>query len=197
PMFVSYSQSISTPEYNPLDPDILMTQLLGTVKTKHQKDSISSLMQDVMERKSINFTNVRIGSKSNKPHFYDISNFSFNYAYNSSFEHNINYTHIKDETYRGGFIYTYQMKPKSITPLQKLPLLKNKDFRILRDFNFQPLPNLISFKTEMIRHYNEIKTRNLDDIGLLQAPPSVNKDFLWNRSYQLTWELTKGLKIDF
>lgn len=202
PMFVSLSQSFSTPEYNPLDPDILLSTELNTVKSKRQRDSIMNLVQDVITRKSLNFTNVKINRKGGTSHFWDISNFSLNYSFISSLEHNVNYDKNLDKTYRGGLNYTYQMKPKSIAPLQKIPILKNKDFRILKDFNFQPLPNLISFKTEMIRHYNEVHTRNLDELGggessLLPTPPAVNKDFLWNRNYQVGWDLTKSLKIDF
>lgn len=201
PMYVSYSKSISTPEYNPLDPDILLTSTLNNLSTQHQKDSVMSLVQDVIERKSISFTNVRINRINPKSHFWDLSNFSLNYSYSSSVEHNITWSQNKDETYRGGLNYTYNLKPKNIAPLEKLPLLKNNDFRIVRDLNFTPLPTLISFKTEMIRHYNEIDTRNLDELGtssnLLTAPASVNKDFLWNRNYQISWDLTKSIKLDF
>ena len=201
PMYVSFSQNFSTPEYNPLDPDILLTTALNNVNTKHKKDSIMSLVQDVTTRQSINFTNVKINRIGKNPHFYDLGNFSFNYSYTSSQEHNINWTNNLDETYKGGFSYLYKLKSISISPLQKLPILKNNDFRIFRDFNFQPLPSVISFKTDLIRHYNEIQTRNLDEIGgssnLLSAPPAVNKDFLWNRNYMIGWDLTKSLKIDF
>ena len=82
PMYVGYSKSVSNPKYNPTDPDITMKQSLSMAKTKAERDSIKSVAQDVVIRKSINFTNVKIDktSKSGKPKIYDPTNFALTYS---------------------------------------------------------------------------------------------------------------------
>ena len=61
PTYLSYSEGFSNPEYNPLDPDILFSTALSDPNmTAREKDSIRFISQDYIERKSINFTNVKI-----------------------------------------------------------------------------------------------------------------------------------------
>jgi cell surface protein SprA len=49
----------------------------------------------------------------------------------------------------------------------------------------------------MERDYQEIKLRNVyDDIDLI-IEPTVNKDFNWDRKYDMKWDLTKALKLDY
>ena len=59
PMYIGMSESIRNPQYNPLDPDILLSTSLQTLDNKQQKDSLKYIAQDYIKRNSINFTNVR------------------------------------------------------------------------------------------------------------------------------------------
>ena len=59
PMYIGRSQAIKNPQYNPLDPDILFTTSLKALDSKVEKDSLKNIAQDYVQRKSINFTNVR------------------------------------------------------------------------------------------------------------------------------------------
>ena len=58
-MYISRSESIKNPQYNPLDPDILLQESLEILPSTAQKDSLKNIVQDYVQRKSINFTNVR------------------------------------------------------------------------------------------------------------------------------------------
>ena len=92
PMYISVSESVENPQYNPLDPDILLSSSLDAYETKSEKDSIKQIVQDYTKIKSINFTNVRkeraVGQNNSK--VYDIENFTLSYAYNEVFSRNIN-----------------------------------------------------------------------------------------------------------
>ena len=59
PMYIGRSQTVKNPEYNPLDPDILLNESLQILDSKQEKDSLKNITQDYVKRKSINFTNVR------------------------------------------------------------------------------------------------------------------------------------------
>ena len=60
PLYAGYSKSVSNPQYNPLDPDILMKDALDHAQNGAEKDSIKKMSQDFITRKSINLTNVKI-----------------------------------------------------------------------------------------------------------------------------------------
>ncbi len=66
PMYYGYSKSTLKPKYNPLDPDIEMDQSLNRLDSNREKDSLLNLAQDVIERKSLNFTNVKIEPQKQK-----------------------------------------------------------------------------------------------------------------------------------
>ena len=55
PMHISSSEQISNPQYNPLDPDILLATSLQAMDNKVEKDSLKHIAQDYVKRNSINF----------------------------------------------------------------------------------------------------------------------------------------------
>ena len=196
PMYVGLSEIFINPEYNPLDPDILLKASLSNAKTQHERDSIKYYAQDYTRRKSLNFTNVKINKQKGKTHFYDISNWSLNYAYNESFQRNITTDHSIIKTFSGGLMYSFQGKPENVSPFQKISFLKGNSLRLIRDFNFNYLPTSLGFRTNMVRTYSETTLRDLNNPGY-HMDTTVNKDFLWNRYYDLGFDLTRSLKLNF
>jgi cell surface protein SprA len=196
PMYFGFSETFIDPQYNPLDPDIELSAALKNLKTKAEKDSVRRIVRDYTRRKSINFTNVKINKGEGKPHFYDISNLSFDYAYNETFQRNINTQHNIQKHFSGGLMYSYQFRPKNVAPFQKVKFLRGNAFKLVRDFNFNYIPTNISFRTDMSRTYNETLLRNLNNPNFV-IEPTVNKDFLWNRFYDVGFDLTKSLKLNY
>ena len=88
PFYGSYSQSVSTPQYDPYDLDIKLKQKLSQASSS-QKDSIRTNAVDFTSIKTLNFTNVR-KNKTNgkKPKIYDISNIDLSYSYTKTEAHN-------------------------------------------------------------------------------------------------------------
>ncbi len=198
PVYMGFSQSKSNPKYNPLDPDIKMKDALNAATTKSEKDSITYLAQDISTRKSINFTNVKVDktSKSGKPKVYDPANFSVTYSYNELLQRNVNVERNLDKNYRGLFSYNFNGRPEVIEPFKKSKKLNNNAFRLIKDFNFYPLPSQFSFRTDMWRHYNETQLRNIANPNMI-VQPTYNKDFQWNRYFDMRYNLTRSLDIDF
>jgi cell surface protein SprA len=54
----------------------------------------------------------------------------------------------------------------------------------------------MSFRTDLSRYYNEVKTRNINN-PYLRITPSFRKDFEWSRMYDLKYDVSRQLKIDF
>ena len=88
-------------------------------------------------------------------------------------------------------------RPKSLTPFKKAKGMKSPYLRFIKDFNFSLLPSRLAFRTDFDRTYNEIKLRNVYTDRDILLDSTVSKDFVWNRGYELNWDLTRSLKFDF
>ncbi len=198
PMYYGYSRSVRNPKYNPVEPDIELDRSLERADTQELKDSIKFISQDLVERKSINFTNVKLEPQTEKTkvHLWDPANFAVTYSYNEVYRRNINTEHNLDKTYRGMFSYNYSSRPKIVQPFNKVNFLKKGPLKLIGDFNFYPLPTQISFRTDLYRRYHEIQTRNITNPDFV-LPPTYEKDFLWNRFFDLRYDVSRSLKVDF
>jgi cell surface protein SprA len=68
---------------------------------------------------------------------------------------------------------------------------------LIREINFTPAPTMFGFSTDINRQYGENKIRNITGFSDVFVPVNYNKLFTWTRSYNLRWDLTKNLKVDF
>ena len=59
PLYVNVSNQVSTPQYDPAQPDVLLKQTLSSATSTKQRDSIQNAAEDYTVRKSFNLTNVR------------------------------------------------------------------------------------------------------------------------------------------
>lgn len=198
PMYVGYSQNASTPQFAPAEPDTPMDVYLEE-RSFDEKDSLLEISQKVTERKSLNFTNVRKEKTSEgKSHFYDVSNLSATYAYTEMKYRDYNTEYDYTKNYRGGLAYSFSSSPKSIEPFKKVGFVKkSKYLRLVKDFNFTLAPKTVAVRNEFDRMYGERKIRNLNSEATVSQPPFVNKAFNWNRQYNLSYDLSKAIKIDF
>jgi cell surface protein SprA len=173
-----------------------MKAALDALPNKHARDSLKALGQDYTRRNSINFTNVRVNTQHDKPHFWNLSNFTFNYVYYETFRRNVTTEKELEKNYTGGIIYDYNTISPNIKPFQKIKFLNKPAFLIIRDFNFNLKPQRISLRTDMARSYMEITRRNIDNPNMKQDA-QVNKNWLWGRNFDLQWDLASSLKFDF
>ncbi len=198
PMYYGYSRSTRNPKYNPLEPDIELDESLDRAENSNVRDSIKMISQDLVTRKSINFTNVKVEPQreQNKVRLWDPENFAVSYSYNEIFRRNIDTEYNLNKNYRGMFSYNYSSRPKLVQPFNKIGLLQKGPLKLLGDFNFYPLPTQISFRTDLSRRYHEIQARNVTNPEFI-LPATFEKDFLWNRFFDFRYDITRSLKLDF
>lgn len=198
PMHFDYSESHIVPEYNPLDPDIKLKEEVDSYSAEAEKDSIRRITREFVQRKSINFMNVRKNrTKKNKPpQLWDISNFNFSYAYSEIYMRNIDVEFDIQKAYNGGFGYNFTTSPKVIRPFAKIGLFSSDAFALIRDFNFYYLPKTLAFNTEMFRQINQRRFRNKSK-GLVKMQTYTMKKWDWNRNYELKFDLTQSISLDF
>ena len=202
PVYFGYSENMKTPEYNPLDPDILLKHTLNDPEiSKEEKDSIRRIVVDYTRRKSFNITNLKIEGdpeklKGKKKRFYHISNFSTSFSYNELYSRNIKTQYNIQRNYAGSFSYVFNNRPKAFEPFKKVKFLNKKAFRLIKDANFYMGPTMVSFRTDMVRKYQQSLVRDITQENSL-IEPTYKKDFTWNRNYDLKYSLTKNLKFEY
>ncbi|MBC7862171.1 MAG: cell surface protein SprA, partial [Bacteroidia bacterium] len=150
PLYVGISETNITPQFNPLDPDILLKPIIQNRDLdQHYRDSLKATTLDVTKRRSFNLTNVKKdkGKNSKGSHIYDVENFSATYSFAEVFKHNVNIEYNMSRNIRTGLNYNFQTTPKNFKPFgkSKSKLLNNKWMALVKEFNFYLLPSQIGF----------------------------------------------------
>lgn len=199
PVYASLNRTVSTPEYDPYNLDVKLSTEMALTKNKHLRDSIRNTARDVTTIKTLNFTNVRFGKPGLRPKLWSISNFDFTYSY-TKFEE-VNPVILKNDItkQRFGLGYTYNGQPKFITPFGRLIKNKSTWLTFLRDFNFNLNPSLIGFRADVNRQFGLYVPRivNSYDNKVEQVDTTYDKYFTFDRYYNLRWDLSRSLNLDF
>jgi cell surface protein SprA len=199
PMHYDYSETRIKPKYNPLDPDLILDEVIDSYDLEADKDQIKEATIDFTKRKNINFMNVRkdkVGAQT-KSRVYDIENFDISYSYSEIYHRNVDIEHDKQQNYMGGLGYTYSNAPKNVKPFEKIGFIANtKALQLIKDFNFYFLPKMFSFRTDMNRMYSTRKLRN-KSFGDVITRPTYNKTWDWNRMYDLKFDLASSLTFNY
>ena len=199
PLYLDYSREIGSPEYNPLNPDVLLYDDLATYRTADERDSVRQMTQRRKSATNLTFTNIhkdRVGKGALKQHFYDVENFSLSYAYSRERLSDEDVEHYKKDQHRGGFTYNYSLQPKEVKPFDKVKLFKHKNWKIIKDFNFYYLPKNLTFSTEIYRDFEETLLRNKSE-ALVIIKPTWYKQFTWQRNYGVNYDLARSFRIQY
>jgi len=199
PLYVSYSQNISSPKYDPTDTDIKLSESLDTYTTQEEKDSIKNMSNTTQKSTSWSLTNFKVDIHSKKKDmFYDPSNFSLSVSFNKQDQHSPEIEKDFTSDHKGSFNYAYNFNPKPWEPFKKIE--KVKKVKLLTEFNLYYLPQSWSFSTDMHRTFSNLKMRefNTSTSGEPYTQDlSFSKDFTWNRNFDFKYDLTKNLKFTF
>ncbi|MEZ4958433.1 MAG: cell surface protein SprA [Saprospiraceae bacterium] len=198
PFYFQYSNETRTPQFDPYDLDIeLKDKLNDNDLSSSQRDSIKRNAQYVTTIKSYNFTNVRKERTNTqaKPMPWDISNFSLTYAFDETNRRDPVIESDRVTRRRGALDYTYTRQVKYIEPFKKV-IKNDKYLKFIKELNLNPLPNSFSFSTDLDRRFNTTSYRFTDGLDPIYTT-YYNKQFLWNRNYDLQWDIARNLKFQF
>lgn len=218
PFYAQFAKSVRTPEYDEYDLDITVDDEFNLFKDNQLKqDTVRARNSTVSTIKSFNFTNVRKqrggGSsrkptpsppkgdpndpnatpktkKPRKPMPWDIENISATYAFTQMEYSDAIIASEVSKDYRLGLNYKYSNKGLSIKPFN---FINSKSLKFIKEINFNPLPNSFSFSSDINRFVSE-RTFRIPDTPIFQFD---DRRFEWERRYDLVWDLTKALKLNF
>lgn len=196
PFFTQYSNTTVTPKYDPYDLDLTLKSKIAAVGDDQQKDSIRSMAITRQTLRTVSFTNVRKErtNSAKKPMPWDIENFSATYAHTQSERSDPIISSDKKDAYRGGLDYVFAREVKYWQPFKPL-IKKDKYLKFITDFNLNLLPNSVSVNNLLDRQVNTTVFRFAGE------DPQYNtyfmRRFTWDRNYNMQWDLTRSLKINF
>ncbi len=198
PLYYSYSKETVKPKYNPFDTDMQLQDALDALATQQEKDSLTSLTTHTERSKNISFSGVRVNIASKKhPMPYDPANFTFNYSHSDQSTEGRTTVYEHERTWKGGMNYAWSPNWKPWEPFKKLEG-KSKWLQIVKDQNLSFAPQSITFNTDLTRNYYELQERDLDNLDAPNSlPVSFSQNFLWNRQFQLRWDIFKALHFNF
>ncbi len=196
PLYVSYSNETTSPNYDPLDTDVKLSETLSAYDSKEQKDSIKQMSNTVREATSFSVSNFKVNIHSKKKDmFYDPANFSISASYNKQSEHSPEMETNYSTDARGSFQYAYSFNPKPWEPFAKLE--KVQKVKLLKEANIYYLPQSWSFSTNMHRTFSHMKMRDLAGSSADAMDLTFSKDFTWDRNVDIKFDLTKNMKFSF
>ena len=198
PFYASYTQDVSTPQYDPYDMDIKLKDKIKHAEGKEQKDSIRSTAVTQNVTKTVNFTNVKKMRVSDKtPKVYDIENFDVSYSYLKT-EHHSPLIKYNDVTkHRGAIGYNFIAQPKYYEPFKKmLTKKKTKWLDLIREINLNYVPSQVSIRADLTRQFGVIRPRSIGT-DLYEIPETYDKYFTFQRDYIVRWNLTRKLLFDY
>ncbi|WP_337577365.1 cell surface protein SprA [Prevotellamassilia timonensis] len=197
PIYYSYSKQRTSPRYNPLDTDMELKEALDALSTKEQKDSLKDIAENVIINKNFSISGARFNiSTKSHPMPYDPANFTFGYAYSTRNTTGETTAWEKDQNWKYTFNYNWAPNLKTFEPFKKSKS-KSKWFKILKDQGYNFLPQNIGFNSDITRSYYELQERDMENLDNKSLPLSWSSDFLWNRTFQLRWDLTKNIHANF
>ncbi|MDX1906467.1 MAG: cell surface protein SprA [Bacteroidia bacterium] len=209
PVYATYGETRINPQFNPQEADVRTDKLLENLDPVDRKLRLQSL-QDYRRTRSISFNNWRKinipkeqpeepedGTKAAKPTKqpvlmpWNVSNFDFTFAYNEQLARSAVIERRFTTQHRGAVNYRYTFPQVKVKPFAKFEKIKG-----LKDFYFSPLPTSVSIAISGDRQFEERLLRATSQFGG-SVDPLFSKNFLINRSYTLSWNLTRALQLNY
>ena len=199
PFNVTMSEQFADPKYNPLDNDVLFEE-----DPRHEE--LKDVARTYSQQKSFTFSNIRkIHKGTEKVRFYDPSNFALSFMYADAYNRDIFTAYNLTKNLKATLNYNYSFPANYIRPLKEWRAVQDtaqsaKYLKFLKEFNVNPLPTRLSFRTDIDRIYAERQYRDLTQFfgeSSYLFPVAFSNNFLFSWQYNVGFDLTKSLRLDY
>lgn len=198
PVFMSLEEGFNRPYFDPFDRDMPLSLSLTALPENRDRGSYLRQVQDRYTRRSINFTNV--GKNKTKEdevnRFYDVENIILGFNYSDQVFQTPNTDARELVNWGGNVLYSYNFESKSIEPFKNFESLDKPWLRWIKEFNFNPTPTSLTVRAALNRNFQRTQFRNAS-LQIEGFEPFYEKLFTFNRGYDLQWNLTKSLQMDY
>lgn len=197
PLYYSVTKQVTKPKYNPLDTDLELKDVLDGAPTKAIRDSIEQIAVTKTISTNFSLSNVKVDIATKRhPMPYDPANFSFFYSHSHNHTQGETTVYENEDNWRGGLNYSWSPVYKAWEPFKKAKG-KSRWLDFPRRLGLNWLPQSVNFNTEITRSYYELQERDMEDLEGEALPVVFSQQFLWNREFQLRWDLTRNIHATF
>lgn len=198
PMFVSYERRIINPRFDPANPDLTLEASLLSFPTETEREEYRRITQDQFTRRSLNFSNVRKVKRNPeaRKNIYDVENFAFTYAYSEAQRTNFMINDYVQRNYKGAVAYTFNPNVNGFEPFKEVKFFDSPYLKFIKDFNVNPVPTNIAARAELDRALTRTVFRNDRQVQPTSVP-QLEKFFTLNRFYNVRWNFTKSLILEY
>lgn len=199
PFNYGVGEEIITPEYDPFNQDIRLSQLIDNTTDAARKANIRNRAIDYTKRTSINFIGVRKEKNTeSKSHLYDPENFTFSQSINEVQRHDFEIEDFSDQQVSTSVDFAYSFNSKPLEPFKKVGFMKKSNYwKLLQDFNFNFLPASITFNSDIVRQYNRQQFRQVEGVEGISLDALYRRNYAFNYQYGFNYNLTKALKLNY
>ena len=193
PLYYSYSYRKISPKYNPFDTDMLLKDALDELEG-FERDSLSSITETITKNRNFSLSNWKSNYQSRFPMPWDPANFTFGYSHSKRDITGETIVYEISENWKADMSYNYTPKYKTWEPFKNLKG-KSKWLDIIKAQNLNYLPQSVAFNTSITRNYYELQERDID--AGTQLPVTFSEQFLWNRDFNIRWDIFKSLRLSY
>jgi len=199
PVSVGIMESFIDPKYNPLDNDV-------ELKNDPRKKELEKIVRTYTVQRNFSVNNLRKErTTSRKARFYDVENLAASFMYSSNYYRDIYTTYNLQQQLQASLNYDFSPQGKYYQPFAKWGIVQDtsrfaKFLRWVKEINVNPVPTRISFRTDIIRTYNEFEYRDIDAYlngSQSSFAPIYANNFIFGWQYNIGFNLTRSLKIDY
>lgn len=195
PLYYSYTREKKSPQYSPFDTDLDLDDVIDSYPDEHRRDSIRSITQEVTTQRNFSITGAKVNISSEKSMPYDPANFSISFSKSSQDNSGSTIIYEKDLRWKGSLNYSYSSPIKGLTPFKKMKST-SPWLRVIKETTVNPLPQNITFSTDLSRNYHELQERDLEGtMGAGGIPVTFSQQFYWNRNLSVNWDIFKSLRM--
>lgn len=199
PVYYSYATEKNTPKYNPLDPDVLLSDAIDDAQSEAEKQNIKDYSITRTVNQNFSVSGLRFERQAQTPKPWDPANFTVNFSFSKKDFRDPTTDHEYDNHYSGALLYSYTPYVKGWKPFSFIKS-KNRNLRFIKEWELNYLPANIALFNTITRDYFETQARADYELGdamqTQQLPVSARKEFYWDRQFQLSWNLTKSLSFN-
>jgi cell surface protein SprA len=198
PLFASIEEGFSNPFYDPLDPDVPLSQSLNSLPPNLDRQNYRRQVQERLKRKSLSLTNVgKVKTREDAiDRFYDIENFVFGFNISDQLFTNANTEAQRLKMWSATGLYNFNFNETSIEPFKNIEALSKPWLRGIQELNFSPIPSTVTVRGALNRTFRSSQFRNAD-LNTESIEANYEKLFLFNRNYDMVWDLTRSLQLQY
>ncbi|MAT79906.1 MAG: cell surface protein SprA [Flavobacteriales bacterium] len=201
PISYTSSKEISKPKYDSYYDDIQLNNILDIIQNKDSVINQSKVMSNSKSFSVLGLSKRKMNDKKSK--IYDIENLNFSYSYSENKYQDFEMDYSNKKMVMANAQYSYNFENVSIYPFEKI--LENKDSKYLKwlkEFNFNPLPNSLTFSGNYNRTLFSQKFREVNYLGVVSnnqipIPEFRQSKFMFDWLLSISHNLSKSLILSY